>query len=178
MITVKVGRLYREKMISQIKDGVEKNRLVLLLKYKETASSEMDSLRKSLKKVGADVYVTKNALALKALTEIKQNKLAEKLDGQSAFVFSSADSVAITKAFVDFAKKNTKVMVQGGLLDGAFIDASDVKRLSDLPSREVLLSQLLGTIQSPVSRLAYIFNAKSRDLLSILKQLSERKGGA
>jgi large subunit ribosomal protein L10 len=63
-------------------------------------------------------------------------------------------------------------------LQGAFLAKEDVSRLSDLPSREVLLAKLLSLMQSPATKLAYILNAKSRDLLSILKQYSEKKGGS
>ena len=76
-----------------------------------------------------------------------------------------------------FAKGNEGVNVEGGLLDGVFLSQTEVKRLADLPSREDLLAQLLQTILSPMTRLAGVMNAKSRDLLSILKQLSEKKGG-
>ena len=69
------------------------------------------------------------------------------------------------------------VCIAGGLLEGKELNKNDVKKLSDLPSREVLLSMLLSTIQSPLTRLAGALNAKTRDLISVLKQLSEKKGG-
>ena len=78
---------------------------------------------------------------------------------------------------MEFSKDLDNVNVQGGVLDGRTLNEGDVKRLSDLPPREVLLSTLLGTIQAPLTRLAGALNAKSRDLLSILKQYSEKKGG-
>ena len=69
------------------------------------------------------------------------------------------------------------VIVQGGLLQGKLIEQADIKKLSELPSRDVLLSMLLSAIQSPLTRLAGALNAKTRDLVSVLKQLSEKKGG-
>jgi large subunit ribosomal protein L10 len=78
---------------------------------------------------------------------------------------------------VDFVKGFEGVIVQGGLLQGRILEQEDVKRLSELPTREILLAKLLSVIQSPLNRLAMALNAKTRELLSILKQLSEKKGG-
>ena len=123
------------------------------------------------------MYVSKNSLASLALKDLEREKLAESIDGQTAFIWSDSDSVEISKILVEFAKDIDTVSVSGGLLEGKILDKDDVKRLSDLPSREILLSMLLSAIQSPLTRFAQALNAKTRDLLSVLKQLSEKKGG-
>ena len=137
---------------------------------------QFNDLRKELLDAGADVTVSKNSLAKLALKELKYESLAEKVMGQSALVFADTDSVAVSKVLVKFAEACEDLIVQGGLIEGKELEKKDVKRLSDLPSREVLLSQLLATIQAPVANLLTALNAKSRELLSILKQYSEKKG--
>lgn len=173
----RVGKFVRTNLVGNIKDGVEKSTTTFLLTYSQVSSSQMDTLRKKLKKVGARVFVSKNRLARIALKELKQDVLGEKIKGQTAFIWSNADCVPVSKTLVDFIKGREHVLIQGGFLDGAVLSGDDVKRLSELPSREVLLATLLSVMLSPATRFAGVLNAKSRDLLSILKQLSEKKGG-
>ncbi len=174
----KVGQLYRDSLIKEVKSEVEKSNSLFVLSYTCVAGPRMNDLRKNLKKSGLSVYVSKNSIARIALKDLKQDELAEKVDGQSAFVLGNLDSVEASKAIVKCLKDNESVVLKGGLIDGKIYQKDEIKRLSELPSREALLSQLLSLMQSPVSRLLGAMNAKSRDLLSILKQLSEKKGGS
>ena len=173
----RVGQVYREKLVNRIQNALESNKSMFVLNYSELSGAKMNELRKSLKSVGADVYVSKNALARLALKNLKQDSLANCVTGQTAFIWSTADAVAITKILVKFTEDSEILKVSGGLLEGQVLEQQDIKKISKLPSREVLLSLLLATIQAPVARLAGALNAKSRELLSILKQLSEKKGG-
>lgn len=173
----KVGQLYRERLVSQVKDGVCNNDNVFLLSYSQVSALKMSDLRKDLRQTGANVCVTKNSIARLALKEMEHVQLAEKISGQTALVWGGTDSVEVSKILVDFMKGAENIVVQGGLLKGRTLEQGDIKKLSELPSREVLLSMLLSAIQSPLTRLAGALNAKTRELLSILKQLSEKKGG-
>ena len=172
----RVGQVYREKLVNRIQDAVENNKSLFLLNYSHLSGAKMNDLRKSLKSAGASVYVSRNALARLALKNLKQESLADRVSGQTAFIWTRADSVAIAKILVKFVEECEHVTVPGGLLEGQVLEQQDVKKISKLPSREILLAMLLGTIQAPVSRLAGALNAKSRELLSILKQLSEKGG--
>lgn len=172
----RVGQLFREQLVGNIKSNAEKNSNVFLLSYSRLSGNTINTLRKDLKKNGATMSVAKNALARLALKEIEGEELVGEVGNQTAFVWTDADSVEVSKILVNFAKECETFAVKGGLLEGRVIKESDVKRLSDLPSRQVLLAMLLGTIQAPVTRILGAMNAKSRDLLSILKQLSEKKG--
>ncbi|MCA9407901.1 MAG: 50S ribosomal protein L10 [Candidatus Omnitrophica bacterium] len=173
----RVGQIFREKLVSDIKEGLDKKSTAFLLSYAQLSGAKSSEIRKKLSDAGADVYVSKNCLARIALKDLQQEDLAQKVSGQTAFVWSDKDSVEIAKILVEFSKENENVTIPGGLVEGKTINQDDVKRLSELPSRDVLLSQLLATIQAPVTRLMGALNAKSRELLSILKQLSEKKGG-
>lgn len=173
----KVGTILRKTLVLQIQDGVKESGSVFVLSYSRVSASQMDTLRKDLKRLKAHLRVSKNRLAQIALSELKQDPLAGRIAGQTAFIWSSADVVPVSKTIIKFSEQCDGVVVRGGLLEGAVLEPDDIKRLSDLPSREILLSQLLQTMISPVTRLAGSLNAKSRDLLSILKQLSEKKGG-
>lgn len=173
----RVGQLYRDNLREHIKQGVEKNTGIFLFSYSRVSSPQITNLRKSLRQTGARMFVSKNSLAQKALKELKQEELAQKINGQTAFIWGGSDSVEVSKILVKFAKDFEYVVLQGGMLEGRLLKKEDIKKLSDLPSRQVLLAMLLGSLQAPLSRLAGALNAKTRDLLSLLKQLSEKKGG-
>lgn len=173
----RVGQAFRESLVNRIKDGVGQNGCTFLVSYSQVPGSQLNDFRKRLKAAGAQVYVSKNSLAQIALKDIQQKSMAEKITGQMAFVWGRADSAAMAKALVQFAKECPNVTIRGGLLDGTIIEKEQIIQLSELPSRTVLLTMLLGAIQSPLTRLAGTLNAKTRDLLSILKQLSAKKGG-
>lgn len=174
----KVGKIVRDNLKAGIKKGLENNTGVFLLSYSAVSSAQMNTLRKDLKKLGADVLVSKNRIAKIALQELKREKLAEQVNGQTAFVWGNADSTEISKTLLKFIKQCEGVVIRGGVVEGNLLQKEDIKRLADLPSRDVLRSQLLQVMLSPLTRLAGALNAKSIDLLSILKQLSEKKGGS
>ncbi|MCA9406587.1 MAG: 50S ribosomal protein L10 [Candidatus Omnitrophica bacterium] len=173
----RVGQIFREGLVNRVETGIKENDNVFLLSYSSLTSSQIGELRKDLQKIGATVFVSKNTTARLALKNAKQDQLAEGVESQTAFVWSNADSVEVSKIIVEFAKKLEQVNIRGGLLGERPLKTADVTRLSDLPSKDVLRAQLLGTLQAPISRLLGALNGKSRDLLSILKQLSEKKGG-
>jgi large subunit ribosomal protein L10 len=173
----KVGKIIRTTLLDGIKDGLQNHQSLFLLGYSALSSSQMDNLRKKLRRVGAQMNVPRNRIAKLAFKELHHEKLADQITGQTAFVWSSADAVVISKTLVKFSEEHQNVVIKGGLLDGVFLEKPDVKRLSDLPAKEVLQARLLQVILSPLTSLAGALNAKTRDLLSILKQLSEKKGG-
>ena len=173
----RIGQIFREKLAKDVTESVKGNEGVFVLNYSQLTAKKMGELRKELSGAGAQVFISKNRVTQLALKELGHDKLAERIIGQTALVWGNTDSSAISKILVKFTTDHEAVKVRGGLLDGKFIEVADVKRLSELPSREVLLAKLLGTMQAPMTRLAYILNGKTRELLSILKQLSDKKGG-
>ncbi|MGE0269021.1 MAG: 50S ribosomal protein L10 [Candidatus Omnitrophota bacterium] len=173
----RVGQIYRAEFNNRIRKGIEDNQSIFILSFSNLSSITLSNLRKNLQKSGASMFVSKNSIAQNALKELKFDGLVNRVAKQTAFVWSNSDSAAVSKILIDFSKDLDHVDVKGGLLDGRVLIDTDVKRLSELPPREVLLAMLLGTIQAPVSQLIGALNAKSRELLSILKQYSEKKGG-
>ena len=173
----RVGQLYRENLVNKIKQGIDKSDSVFLLNCSNLDAGQMSNVRKDLRQVGAQVFFSKNVIAAIALRELKNENLAERIERQTALVWSGTDSVAISKILVKFTVDFKDIKIAGGVLSGRTLEQEDIKKLADLPSREVLLSQLLGTIQAPLNQLASVLNAKLRELLSVLKQLSEKKGG-
>lgn len=174
---MKIGKIYRKKITAKVHDGVVNESSAFVINFRNVPSSDICTLRKNLKQKNAKVYLSRNSLARVGIQGTLLAPLTEKLDGQTLFVWTSADAVDIAKALMQFAGKNENIIIRGGVVSSQLLLQNDVKRLSDLPSREVLLAQLLGTLQSPMTRLARTLNGKTVELLSILKQISEKRGG-
>ena len=170
---MKVGTLYRQRMASSVKEGVEKKSSTFVVSYRGISSAKMNILRTDLKRKKAEVLVSKTSVARKALQAAKQDSLAATIEGQMALILSNADASEVSKVLVNFAKSYEGFVVRGGVLDGAFLTEAEVKTLSDLPPREVLLAKLMGTMSAPLTRFAGALNGKTRELISILKQKSD-----
>lgn len=173
----KVGKIFRDKIVDKIKDGVTKQQASILVNYDKISSGDLSSLRKTLQRNKAKMYSSRNSLVKVALKGTEMSRLAEDLKGMTAFVWTDADASAVSKLLVKFAEKNETFAIRGGVFQKSILRKEDIKRLADLPAKEVLLAQLLGTLQSPMTRLARTLNGKTTELILILKQLSEKRGG-
>jgi large subunit ribosomal protein L10 len=160
-------------MASSVKSGVSEKSSTFVVSYRGISSAKMNILRKDLKRKKAEVLVSKTSVARIALKEAKYEDLAGSIEGQMALILSNADASEVSKVLVKFSKDYEGFIVRGGVLDGAFLTEEEVKTLSSLPSREVLLAKLLGTMSAPLTRFAAGLNSKTRDLISILKQKSD-----
>ena len=170
-----VGRMIRENMVNRLKNGMEKHPSVFMISYSKVASGKMDDFRKALRRTKAEIYVSKNSIARKALKDLSFDKLLDKIDGQMAFIFSDADSAEISKALTKFVKECEGVLVKGGLLQGEILEKKDIERLAELPSKEILLLTMLQTLQSPLFQFASALSNKTQELVLLLKQLGEQK---
>ncbi len=171
---MKVGSVYRKKMASSVKEGVQKKSNTFVVSFRGISSAKMDTLRKDLKRKKADVLVSKTSVSRIAFKEAQLENLAASVSGQTALILSDADASEVSKILVKFAKDYEGFTVQSGILDGAVLNPAQIKTLSDLPSREALLAKLMGTMNAPLTRFAGALNAKTRDFMSILKQKSEK----
>ncbi len=173
----KVGKIFRDKIVDKIRDGVTKQQASILVNYDKISSGDLSGLRKSLSKNKAKMYASRNSLVKVALKGTEMAGLAEDLKGMTAFVWTDADASAVSKLLVKFAEKNETFAIRGGVFQKSLLAKGDIKRLADLPAKEVLVAQLLGTLQSPMTRLARTLNGKTTELILLLKQLSEKRGG-
>src|SRR5687768_6627668 len=147
----------KEKLVAEL---TEKLRGAKALYYTDFAGlnvKSMTELRRRLRKQGVEYVVIKNTLALRAVNE--SGLVGERLRGPTGIVVAK-DAVAAAKVLTDFAKENDKrPSVKGGLFDGRAVDAAQVAKLANMPSREQMLSQLGGYMQAPMTQFATVMNS-------------------
>lgn len=150
-----------------------------MTKYVGINAAQVTELRRRLREQKVDLKVYKNTLAKRVLDELGLGDAAKYMDGPTAWAFSQ-DPVAPSKIFRDFGKDVPKVEVNGGILTGKVLSKAQMEALAELPSREVLLGQVVGTIAAPLRNLVGVVNALPRNLVNVIDQIRKQKeeGGA
>lgn len=122
--------------LAEIKEDLTDIQAMWVVDYRGLTVKQSEQLRNSIREAGAIMKVHKNKLVRLALKELDMPEMDEVLAGPSAFVFAEGDPVASAKALKDFAKANENLVIKGGMMDGAFVDAEAVEKIAALPSRE------------------------------------------
>ena len=138
----------------------------------------VEQLRNSIREAGAIMKVHKNKLVRLALKELDMPEMDEVLAGPSAFVFAEGDPVASAKALKDFAKANENLVIKGGIMDGAFVDAEAVEKIAALPSREELIAKLLGSRQNPMVKTVRVLNGPMEAFARCVQAIADQKDAA
>ena len=172
----KIGLIFKEN-IEQLIDKELKDNNSFILTYSNVSASEFNNLRLELRKVGAKLFIARNTSAKRALKKIKLDNMLEFVEGPTAFVWGGDEAVSVSKVLSKFAKEKEGVKVKAGLLDKEMIDENRFKTLASLPSKEILQAMALRAIQSPISGLVNVLSASLRQLVNVIKQLGEKKGG-
>jgi large subunit ribosomal protein L10 len=149
-------------LIDDLLRRVNASPFLLVVDYTGLKVDKFAELRKRLSGVGAEIHVFKNNLVKKAGEKAGYpDELGSHLTGQSAYVTGVKDICATAKILKNFTAEFEKPVMKVGVLEGSLLDAATIKTLADLPTREVLLSQLLGVLQAPASALARVLKAKA-----------------
>jgi large subunit ribosomal protein L10 len=153
-----LNRNEKAAVITDVAAQVARSQTLALAEYRGLTVEHLNNLRKQAREKGVYLHVLKNTLARRAVTGTPFEVAAESMVGPLIYGFSE-DAVAAAKVMSDFAKSNDKLVVKGGAYAGKALSADGVKALASIPSKEVLLAQLLGLMQSPVSRIARVLAA-------------------
>jgi len=159
----------KTQLVNDIKALLDVTPGFFMVSYKGIAAEDFRGFRDKLAEVDGVCHVVPNRLFLKACEGLGLDDICSKpLAGDSALVAGTGDVVALAKAVKDFAKSNKFIEVKFGAVDGKYCSPEEVKQLADLPSREVLLSTLLGTLQAPASQLVSLLNNVSTGLVNVI----------
>jgi large subunit ribosomal protein L10 len=167
--------------VEAIKGYLNDSVAALLTEYRGLKVKDMGELRASLRGSSTDYRVLKNTLTGIAVREAGYEELLPLLDGPTAVAFVHGDPVQAAKDLAEFARSHPSLVLKGGVLDGRVLDASSVRQLATLESREVMLARLAGMLQASLQRTAIMLAAPLRQVATMtaaLRDQGEESGGA
>ncbi|MDM7202921.1 MAG: 50S ribosomal protein L10, partial [Thermodesulfobacteriaceae bacterium] len=144
--------------------------------FKGLKVSEVNEIRKLIREGGGEYRVFKNTLIRISTENSAFSPVMDYVDGPTALVFSYKDPVEVAKILKNFVKTHPSLELRGLVFKGKGYDAKAIDELVKLPPKEVLIAQLLGTIQAPLSNFVGVFSALMRQFLYVLKAIEEKKG--
>ena len=165
----------KTETVGALKGAILAQRGAVIAEYRGLKVSEMTVLRKKLRAIDAEVKVVKNTLIRRAAEGTPFGGLSAHFTGPTAIAFSHGDPVALAKAMKEFAAATPKVTLRAGFVEGRVLSAKEVETLASVPSRDVLLSRLVGGLSSPITRLALVLSGPPRKLVYALDSIRKQK---
>lgn len=163
-------------IVDEIKEKIDNAQAAVLVDYRGLTVEETTELRKQCREAGVDYKVYKNSLMRFAFKAAGLEEFNSHLTGPNAIAFSSEnDPVSPAKIIKNFAKDHMNLEIKAGYVDGRIIDVTGVEGLADLPPREVLIAQVLGGLNAPISGFVNVLQANIRNLVYVLDAVKEQK---
>ena len=171
-----MNRQQKELLVNTLKGDFKNSNASFLVMYKGLSVVKMQELRRGLKASGGKLKVAKDRLVKLAIKEIPEAKdLTPFLKDQVGIIFSTGDATGVAKVIYNFAKENEQLGIVAGSFESKIVDKDFVKLIASLPSREVLLAQICGTLNAPITQFTVVVNALLTKLSSGDEQVSEKK---
>lgn len=146
----------KKVIVDEIREKFSNAKSAILVDYRGLSVGEATELRAQFREAGVEYKVYKNNLMKLAIKESSFEGLTVDLTGPSAVAFGYEDPVTPAKIIKDFAKEHKNLELKAGVVEGEYFDNAKIIEIADIPSREVLLSRLVGSFQAPVSSFAYL----------------------
>jgi large subunit ribosomal protein L10 len=148
----------KQPIVEEISAGIKDAQSVVLVDYRGLTVEEDTELRKQLRAAGVTYKVYKNTMMNFAFKGTDFEGLAPYLNGPSAMAYSTTDATAPARVIAEFAKKAKALEIKAGVVEGNVYDAKGMEAIANIPSRDVLISRLLGSMQSPMANFARVIN--------------------
>ena len=149
----------KKTVVANIKEKFDKAQTVVLVDYRGLTVAEDTELRNQLRQAGVEYCVLKNTMINLATKDMGFDQLSAHLEGPTAVAFGYEDMIAPAKILSDFSKAKKKMTIKCGICDGDYLDAAGVQALANLPSKEVLIAKIMGSMMSSVSKFVYCVEA-------------------
>ena len=172
-----VDRAAKAESITELSGVFKTSNVVVVAHYSGLTVAQMQTLRKQMKQVGAQVKVAKNRLARIALKDTDAASIAPLLKGPTVLAYSG-DPVAAPKVAIDFAKANEKFVILGGSMGKTALDPNAVKALAALPSLDELRAKIVGLIQAPATKIAQLANAPAAKVARVVQAYASKGAAA
>ena len=153
----------KQPIVQAIVDDIQGAQSIVLVDYRGLTVAQDTELRKQLREAGVVYKVYKNTMINFAIKDTEFADLAQHLEGPTAIAVCKDDATAAARVLAKFAKTAEALEIKGGVVDGIYYDAAGIAKIASIPSRDVLLSKLLGSMQSPITNFA-----------RVIKQIAEK----
>lgn len=164
----------KQAIVAEVSAEVARAQAIVLAEYRGLEVGNITALRRQAREAGVTLRVLKNTLARRAVEGTPFAALADKMAGPLMYGIS-VDPVAAARVLNTFAKDNDKLVIRAGALAGSVLDANGVKALATMPSREELLSKLLGTMQAPIAQFVRTLNEVPTKFVRALAAVRDAK---
>ena len=163
-----ISKNRKDELVSQYTDLIGRSSALFMAEYSGMSVKAMEELRLKVYEANGAVHVTKNTLLELALNQAERPVPSDFMAGQLTTSFALDTAPALAKALVDYAKKNERFTLKGGLLGNDYLTAKDVEALADLPSLPELRSQIMGLINAPARNIASTLASGVRQLVNVI----------
>ena len=170
-------RAEKVAVVNEVREKFSAAGAAVLTEYRGLNVAAISQLRRQLREAGGEYKIYKNTLVRFAARDLGL-EIEELLTGPTAIAFVDGDAAAVAKALRDYARTNPALVVKGGILGTKSLSADEVRALAELPSRDVLLSQIAGALAAPMQQFAGLLQALPRNFAYGLKALLDERGGA
>jgi large subunit ribosomal protein L10 len=169
------NRQIKERKVSDLAKTFAATQAAVLTENGGVTVEKITALRSNLRKQGVAFRVIKNTIATRAIAGTSLEPLTEKFRGPTALAFTENDPVLLAKLLTDFARTEEKFKIRAGVLNGTLLDKSQVEELARTPSRDVLLSRLVGALQSPYAGYVCVLSGVLRKFVYALDAVRREK---
>lgn len=170
-----MNREEKTSIVQELSDRFSKAKIAIVADYRGLTVAEFEELRVALHKSDSEVRVAKNTLLRRAVEGTSFEVMNEQFKGTSALTVSYSDPVAPAKVLIDFAKNHQHLKIRSAVLDGSILSSADLEALSKLPSKEILLSQLLSVMQAVPTSFVRVLNAVPQKMVYALQAIHDQK---
>jgi large subunit ribosomal protein L10 len=165
----------KKEIVEDLHERFSRAKIVIVTDYKGLDVQAVTELRRSLRDSEIEYQVVKNTLLVRAAEQTAVAVVKDHFKGPSAIALSFEDPVAPAKLLTEFAKKNEKLQIKAGVMDGRLLDLAAIKALSSLPPREVLLGQFLSVLVGVPTGLVRVLNGIPQKFMNVLQAIIEQK---
>ena len=149
----------KQAIVAELAEKMKAASAGVLVEYKGITVEDDTKLRRELRQAGVEYSVVKNTLLRRAADTIGFGEMDSHLNGTTAMAVSPSDPLAAAKILCNYAKSNESFKIKVGFIDGKIVSDEEVKQLAAIPSREILIAKMLGSLNAPISKLVYVLDA-------------------
>lgn len=173
----KIGKTCKEQMIKELSATLKEGKNIYVTDCAGLSVSELSKLRGSLKASKIRYLIVKNSMGKLALKNVKGDAMVPFVEGTTGLAVGGTDPIAASKTLVKFSKDSGKLKIKGAMLDGKIISEGEIKEISLLPPREMLLARAFGAMKAPISGFATVLQGAINKVVYAVNAIKNKKEG-